>query len=328
MVNFAGQEVRFLDAEIDELVRDSYRPGTRKNLRSQLSTYYKFCELYNLQRVPASELQLTRFAVYLFKIKRLTPQTISNYVSAVRTLHGLCGLELPKVDNVLHKAVLKGMKYRLKRPVKQAQPIDPIIFKTLAPHVQFSDPLELVAWVACLMGFHLLLRASNITSSSTKHFDPEINLTRSDFRMHEGLLVVHIRWTKTLQFKERKLIIPVIPFTDPDISAVRWFQSMVSQIPAPPQAPAFAVPKHGKLYPLSYSQLDRIIKLWCCRAQLDGSRLTLHCLRRGGASWLKQRGVDDSVIQAMGDWRTMTFLKYIDSALKTRLEAMVAFAEY
>lgn len=178
------------------------------------------------------------------------------------------------------------------------------------------------------MGFHLLLRASNITSKSTTYFDPEVNLTRSDFRMHGDLLLVHIRWTKTLQFKERKLLIPVIPFTDQDISAVWWFEFMISWIPAPPQAPAFSVPKGDKLYPLSYSQLDRLMKVWCQRAKIDSARLILHCLRRGGASWLKEKGVSDSVIQAMGDWRTMMFLRYIDSALQTRLEAMAMFAEF
>lgn len=310
------------------MVSDGYRPGTKKNLRTQLSSYYTFCDTYNLNLVPATSRQLTRFAVYLFMVKKLAPDSVSNYVSAVRTLHSLCEIPVPDPDDFVHKAVLKGMKARFKKPARQAQPIDPVIFKALAPVVRIQDPLELVAWVACLMGFHLLLRASNITSTSTKKFDPEVNLVRSDFRLHEGLLVAHIRWTKTLQFKERKLLIPVIPFTDDEISAVRWFEYMVRVIPAPPDAPAFAVPKGSRLYPLSYSQLDRLLKVWCERAQIDSSRLTLHCLRRGGATWLKEKGVSDSVIQAMGDWRTSTFLKYIDSALKTRLDAMVSFAEF
>lgn len=291
-----------------------------------MRAYYQFCDRFHLQYFPASTTQITRFAVYLFGVQGLTPETITNYVSAVRTIHGILELEVPNMSNVVFQAVIKGMKARLKRAPRQAQPIDPFIFKQIAKHVNFEDPLELVAWVACLMGFHLLLRASNLTSRSSQFFDPEQNLVRADFRRHQTLLVAHIRWTKTLQYKERKLLIPVIPFTDDDISAVAWFHYMIHRIPAPPHAPAFSVPKGGKLYPLSYSQLSRLLKKWTSLAGLNSSALTAHCLRRGGASWLKEKGVSDSVIAAMGDWRTFTFLKYIDSALRTRLDAMIEFA--
>lgn len=103
---------------------------------------------------------------------------------------------------------------------------------------------------------------------------------------------------------------------------------MVEKIPAPPNAPAFAVPVKNKLYPLYYSQLARLMRKWTTQALLDPDRLTMHCLCRGGASWLKEKGVSDSVVAAMGDWRTMTFLKYIDSALSTQLGAMEQFATY
>lgn len=268
-----------LDREINNLVRDSYRPGTRRNIKTHLRSYYEFCDKLHLQYFPASTTQLTRFAVYLFSCKNLVPETITNYISTIRTIHGLQELPIPDSSDIIITAALKGMKARLKRMPKQAQAIDPLTFKLLAPHVNYHQDLELVAWVACLMGFHLLLRASNIVSPSRNSFDPEQNLTRQDFRLHNEMLVAHIRWTKTLQYRERRLLIPVIPFVDDQISAVYWFRIMITCIPAPPTAPAFAVAYKGKLYPLSYSQISRLIKRWAEAAQLDSSRLTVHCLR-------------------------------------------------
>lgn len=328
MVNFS--DILELDEEIDLLIRDGYRPGTRKNLQSQINNYYDFCDKYRLRPFPANDIQMTRFAVFLHKNKQLKPNTINNHIAAVRTMHGLCELVVPDTSGFLHQAVIRGMKARNIIPTKKATLIQPDIFRMIKPFVNFDNVLELVAWVAMLMGFHLLLRASNITARSRYEFEPKENLVRQDFRMHKGIMVVHVRWAKTLQYQERKLLIPVIPFVEEDISATKWFEYMINRIPAGPNSPAFAVPtkvgKVTKLLPLSYSQLSRLLKKWTSLAGLQKSNFSSHCLRRGGACWLKKQKVADSVIQAIGDWRTQSFLQYIDSALSTRMDAMIAFA--
>lgn len=314
-----------LDAEADALVAEGYRPGTKKNLSTQAQTYYQFCDKYKLNPFPATSRQLLRFVTFLHVHKHLKPDTIGNYIAGVRTLHELLEITPPSHSYVL-KTIIKGLKARDKVPCRQAAPIDPDIFCKLYPHVNFQHKLEMVAWVALLMGFHLLLRASNITSASRFRFDPSINLTCRDFRMQNDIMPVHIKWTKTLQYKEKKLLIPVISFTKPGLSAVKWFQHMIACIPAGPDEPAFSVPDKGVNLPLSYSQLSRLLKEWAIKARLDPRRYSLHCLRRGGACWLDTHGVPDRVIQVLGDWKSQAFKLYIDSALHTRLQAMTAFA--
>lgn len=319
-------DLSLLDKEADGLVFDGYRPGTRNNLSTHANSYYEFCERYRLKPFPATSRHLVRFVSFLHLTKNLKADTINNYISGVRTLHELVELEPPKITYVI-KTMIKGVRSRDKRPRKQAVPIEPEIFMKLLPHVNFRDKKELVAWVALLMGFHLLLRPSNLTSISKHRFDPQINLTRQDFRMKRDVMLVHIKWTKTLQYKEKKLLIPVISFTETGLSAVKWFQHMIQQIPAGPQDPAFSVPNKGVNQPLTYSQLDRLLKKWAAAAKLGSKSFSLHGLRRGGACWLDKHGVPDRVIQVLGDWKTQAFKLYIDSALHTRLQAMQAFAE-
>lgn len=314
-----------LDEEMEFLIREAHRPGTRSNLRTQVSTYYEFCDIYNLPNLPADMKQITRFAVYLH-LKKLKPETINNYLSGVRTLHALADLPYPNTESLIHRMVLKGIKSQNKNPRKQAEAITPQVLKLISQQVQYSDDLEMVAWVAVLIGFHCLLRASNLTVRSAQAFNPQEHLLRQDFRMHKHMLLVHIKWTKTLQYREKKLLIPVIPFADEDINAVKWFHIMVDRIRAPPSAPAFAVPSKNGLKPLTYSQLAGKLKKWTESCNLDSSRYTSHCLRRGGASWLDEQGVPESVIAVLGDWRTTAFKCYIDSALNTRMRAMIMFA--
>lgn len=326
MVNVLSDPLEQLDLEVERLILNGSRPGTKKNLKSQVSTYYRFCELYHLRYLPADEKQITRFAAYLSTYKNLKPDTINNYLSGVRTLHCIAEMPVPKTDGWLTKAVLKGIKSDHIHPKKQAEAITPHTLKLISMHVQLSDNVQMVAWVATLIGFHCLLRASNLTCRSVKSFNKSENLLRQDFRMHKHVLLAHIKWTKTLQYRERKLLIPVIPFDDEDINAVSWFTNMIDRIPAPPDAPAFAIPtKHG-IRPLTYDQLRRCLRKWTQAADLNSEKYTCHCLRRGGASWLDEQGVPESVIAVIGDWRTNCFKQYIDSALKTRMKAMVMFA--
>lgn len=316
-----------LDKETDGLMCDGYRPGTRNNLSTQARAYFDFCEMFKFEPFPANTQRLNRFVTFLHLVRDMRSDTIANYVSGVRVLHQLMEIEPPEIGYVT-KLLMKGVKARDKRPRKQATPIEPDVFLKMLPHVNYKDDLELVAWVALLMGFHLLLRPSNITSVAKHKFDPSINLTRADFRMKNDVMLVHIKWTKTLQYKERKLLIPVIPFANMGISAVKWFQYMIMRIPATPREPAFSVPKKGINLPLTYSQLGRLLKKWIALAQLNPTNFSLHGLRRGGACWLDKHGVPDRVIQVLGDWKTSAFKLYIDSALQTRLQAMTAFAEH
>lgn len=311
---------------MEDLMKEAHRPGTQNNLKTQVIAYYEFCDTFGLRHLPADNLQLTRFAVYLHLNRKLKPNSINNYISGVRTLHGLAGYTVPCTDDLVHKTVLKGIRNRNKKPTKQAEAITPQVLKMLFPQVDFSDNLELVAWVAVLIGFHCLLRASNLTVRSASSFNPHEHLLRKDFRMHSSLLLVHIKWTKTMRYRERKLLIPVIPFADSDINAVKWFRFMVSFIQAPPDAPAFSVPTSKGFSPLTYAQLSRKLKKWSEACHLDSSKYTSHCLRRGGASWLDEQGVPENVIAVLGDWRTTAFKAYIDSALKTRMRAMIMFA--
>lgn len=311
---------------MEQLIKEASRPGTRQNLKMQVNAYYEFCLKYHLRPLPAEGRQLTRFAVFLHLFKHLKPDTINNYLSGVRTLHGLAEMPIPKTDDYIHQTVLKGIRTRNKQPKKQAEAITPHVLKMISQQVDTSDYLQLVAWVAVLIGFHCLLRASNLTTRSIPTFNPQENLLRRDFRMHNDVLLVHIKWTKTMQYREKKLLIPVIPFADESLDAVKWFQYMVDTIPAQPTAPAFAVPTKKGLAPLTYGQLSRNLYSWTQACSLDPTLYTCHCLRRGGASWLDEQGVPESVIAVLGDWRTNAFKLYIDSALKSRMRAMIKFA--
>ena len=65
------------------------------------------------------------------------------------------------------------------------------------------------------------------------------------------------------------------------------------------------------LWSLSYSSVQKAVKLVAQRLSLNPFRFSSHSFRVGGASVLAAAGVPDYIIMKMGRWRSLAFLDYI-----------------
>jgi integrase len=74
--------------------------------------------------------------------------------------------------------------------------------------------------------------------------------------------------------------------------------------------------------PLSYTQLMQRTHALLTAAGVEGvDQYKGHSFRRGGATSLHLAGQPDSIIKAMGRWRSFTFATYVDTALPTLIAA-------
>ena len=55
-------------------------------------------------------------------------------------------------------------------------------------------------WSLILFMFFLMLRKSNVMPESTKSFDSRKQLIRQDIQVHDNMLTVNMKWSKTRQF--------------------------------------------------------------------------------------------------------------------------------
>ena len=79
--------------------------------------------------------------------------------------------------------------------------------------------------------------------------------------------------------------------------------------------------------PLSYAQLMQRTHALLTAAGVEGvDQYKGHSFRRGGATSLHLAGQPDSIIKAMGRWRSFTFATYVDTALPTLIAAGRAMA--
>lgn len=272
-----------------------------------------------------TEWNLCRFAKYYSRLVR-SADTVSNVIYTLKSVNVLMGCG-PVHTTKLLVWLLKGLKREMARAVNQATPMNPAILKQIRSVVDEHDVSELVAYTLCLVGFFLFLRASNMVPPSRAEFDPEKQLTRQDFRMEQDAILVDIKWSKTIQFKQKLLQIPLLPVTDEDICPVFWVQRMFRKIPAGPEDPAFGVPEKGRITALSYSQLNTRLQRWLGRLGLPLGYLTPHSMRHGGATYAGRVNICDEAVKLIGDWASDAYKLYMKWSLKKRFVALRKMAQ-
>ena len=105
--------------------------------------------------------------------------------------------------------LLKGTKRVLGTAHKQKLPITPAILRQLFKQIDFTLPLEVTFWAACLVAFFSFFRKSNLLVKSITSFDSNLHLCRQDATFTEDGVSLAVRWSKTIQYRQRILHIPL-----------------------------------------------------------------------------------------------------------------------
>ena len=168
--------------------------------------------------------------------------------------------------------------------VKQAAPMTPQLLLRLSRVVKFTDDTELVAWTATLLGFHMFLRKSNLVPDTMDTYDMSQQFRRADINITSinSAMMVEIRWSKTILFKQRILRLPVMPAENKRICPVFWTTVMLNKIPARAQDPALTIKAGDTTLALSANQLIYRLRKWLLLIGEDATKYSLHSLRRGG----------------------------------------------
>ncbi|MCP3887315.1 MAG: tyrosine-type recombinase/integrase [Desulfobulbaceae bacterium] len=117
--------------------------------------------------------------------------------------------------------------------------------------------------------------------------------------MQDGLQPHHIR----------------IPKVEPEYAdPVASFIKMCRIVPANNNSPLFML---NPLQPLFVEQLRKTFRALCQEIGLDVQALSLHSLRRGGASEAYHKGASPLDIQRHGGWNSSTFWDYIYPSLSS-----------
>ena len=317
-----------LDLAVAATKGKSLKDSTKKNLMTHLAAYKKFCNRYLLLYFPCDNLQLCRFGQHLSRTFE-SPDAVGNYLSGIQTCLALLGLEIPDVNDRQMKMFITGLKREMPHAIKQAEPVTPELLLKLSKVVNYANQVEMVAWVGVLLGFYLFLRKSNLVPDTMDTFDREQQFCRADINLL-GLnkaMMIEIRWSKTIQHKQKVLRLPVLPANNKAICPVFWVHYMVNKVPAGPLDPVLALKVDRQITALSANQLIYRLRKWLLLLGQDSSIYSLHSLHRGGATFTYQANLEGKMIKLLGDWASDTYKRYVDVSMDKRYDSMKAFVE-
>ena len=187
--------------------------------------------------------------------------------------------------------------------------VTPEVLRRVLPLLP-TTPNALAIKQAILLMYLGFFRQSSIAPPAVAQFDPTRHTTRANVWPSKDGLHVRLKWTKTLQRScDAKVIL--LPYTnDQDLCPVRnhtLCEAHRSQ--APGHAPYLAFDDGN---PLTTRAIARAWSQAVSRAGLQPEKLTLHSLRRGGASFTyNDQRADLNDVMTQGTWRSMAVRDYI-----------------
>ena len=134
---------------------------------------------------------------------------IRNYVLGVCKINVLAGLTPPDLKQIEAQITFMGLNKTKKHRPRQAQPITPDILLDLVIYLDLTERKDLVFWGILVIGFFTFFRKSNLIPDSLKHFSEFKQLTRNNISFSKGLAVISVGWSKTIQFNQKNLDIPL-----------------------------------------------------------------------------------------------------------------------
>ena len=157
-------------------------------------------------------------------------------------------------------------------------------------------------------------------------------------------MVLRIRWSKTLQLREREEVVTLARRRGSPLDPVLLLRAVLARVPAAGDAHAFSLPAGpgGALIPLSFAAFSGTIAriahalgaaprvyathspAWhkhgehICHAQLR--HYVPRRMRRGGATFAFAAGARGELIKLHGAWRSEAYQRYLAPPLAARLE--------
>ena len=182
--------------------------------------------------------------------------------------------------------------------------------------------------------FFCLLRKSNALPASLNSFCPgkHLHVARQDFSLApQGLpygLVVNLRWSKTIQYRERALLCLLPKLPGHPLCPVTALAAAFALDPLPHrEGPAFWLSHIGVWKPLTYPTFLTRFRTLLSALGRDPASFAAHSFRRGGASWAFAQGLPGEFIKILGDWRSQAYLGYLEIPMASKFQAISRFAQ-
>ncbi len=246
-------------------------------------------------------------------------------------MHCEQGLTNP-LENWELGVVRRGIQRRLGKPPQQKLAITAQILTEIYKTLDEKEPNAQAFWAACLVGFFGFLRKSTLLPKSTKAEDTQKALRISDVKIEQdtGCATIVIRHTKTIQFGQRRLMLPFAAVPESDLCPVNALITMLAKLnpeaSIPSHQPLFSYTVGTAVHHLDHKAFVKRLKEALKSCGKDPSQYSGHSFRRGGCSHAFAIGVPTAMVKLRGDWKSNAYERYITISQEHHLSLAKALA--
>lgn len=290
------------------------------NTIKKYNTYFKrfsnFAEAHDRSALPASHMFVALFCTYLLNCKK-SPHILSSCIYSIKFMHNLYGYSDP-TDCSHVKGLLEAAKrVGFCKPTSKKDPVTPDIIKDL--FLMYSDSVD----IAVLRDLSMIVLAY----SGFLRYDELSNIRCNDLTFHDSYVNIHIRKSKTDQFRDGNDI--VIARLDALACPVKCLKAYVEQACIDLCSSHYLFKAifrskniaglRVKNTKLSYTRTKEVLLAKLLEVSPPGIKLGLHSLRSGGASAAANSGVDSRCWRRHGRWRSDVANRYVKDSISSRL---------
>ena len=257
--------------------------------------------------IPATTITLCQYASVL--ARSLKYSSIKQYMNIVRIIHLEWSLPNPMQDNYHLQCVMRGIRRSIGDAVSRKQPITPSLLLKMLSRLDLSLMSDAAIWSAMLVLFYGMLRMASLLCPSSR-CDHARHILKSDISSTPNGVLVVVRATKTIQFGDRSLRVPLPRSQGNPLCPVQALTHYMKLAPTPnsPAEPPFMV---GRDRPLTGPIFSNRIKSLLSELNINTASYAAHSYRRGGATLAYRLGVPVDTIRQLGDWASNSYTAYI-----------------
>ena len=234
IINVSGDKFAEEKGDLQQLEKDlhvtqskAYASGTLKNLACQWRSFRRFSFRYNIFDWPVQPHTICLFAQFLVYSFH-SAKAVRNDIDGVRKVHILLRAEPPTMADIEVRITLLGLNKTMLCPVKQVAPITSEIMLDMVTFLALTKRADLVFWLVIVVGFFTFFRKSNLIPDSKESFDPMKQLTRSDVQFDDTLAILNVSWSKTIQYRQRVVEVPLFPIPGSPLCPVTLVKALIA----------------------------------------------------------------------------------------------------
>ena len=285
---------------------------------------------------PMTTKDVLLFVHWLIYVRNLKAGTVKSYLSGIRQLHIMKGLDEPNLRPEIVKIVIKGKENKdkadkLRKTGDSRLPMTRDLMKTLKDKIISWDKpwdTKLLVWAVCTLAFHGAFRIHELLCKTESFFDPFYTLLTENVTMSadsNGKRTIHVKLNCPKEQRNGQAVIIDIFESGCSICPVKAFTRWTAIQQPTNGMPLFRQPDGT---PLTGKKLNKILDiLMADEAKKGEGTIKSHSFRIGIASELGTMGFDDEEVMATGRWSSRAFESYMRTPRTKRASMARKIAE-